>query len=101
MQGSSLMEAHLTHEPRWWGFRIGKAVAVALLIFVLYVFSAGPVWWLHKHGGLSKSAFSAIYQPIGYFAKHSQGDIFSVTLLGGRRSWSFEWLRRGFNYGSN
>ena len=47
---------------------------VALAILFLYVLSSGPVWWLHKHGVLSKSTFATIYRPIA-FLDNSPHDI--------------------------
>jgi hypothetical protein len=61
-----------TPKHRSSGCRFASIVTVA---FVFYVLSTGPVWWLHKHGVMSKSVFAVIYQPIGYFIEHSPGDI--------------------------
>ena len=63
-----------TTEYKLWSLRF--SVTIILAILVLYVLSTGPVWWLHKHGFLSKPAFVTIYQPVGYFIEHSPADIF-------------------------
>jgi hypothetical protein len=47
-----------------------------MVVFVLYILSTGPVWWLHKHGVISRPSFASVYQPIGYFIENSPGDIF-------------------------
>ncbi len=65
-----------TSIPRSCGFRLVNVTAIAFTFCVLYVLSAGPVWWLHKHGVLSKSAFQVIYRPVGNFMEHSPGDMY-------------------------
>jgi len=70
------METKLTSEYKSASFRFVRAMTIALAIFVLYVLSTGPVWWLHKHSVLSKDTFAVIYKPIGYSIEHSPGDIF-------------------------
>lgn len=52
-----------------------RTALFVLVVFVFYVLSTGPVWWLHKHGFISRPAFEIIYLPIGYLIDHSPGDI--------------------------
>ncbi len=52
-------------------------VWIAVLVFavLVYLLSAGPVWWLVRRGVISKPAYSTIYAPIA-FLDQSPGDIF-------------------------
>jgi hypothetical protein len=58
-----------------WSNQVTSVIPVVLCLLVFYILSTGPVWWLHKHGVISKSAFAVIYRPIGYFIEYSPGDI--------------------------
>ena len=57
---------------RWFG----RAAGLTVVVFVFYLLSTGPAWWLQKHGVISKTAFEVIYQPTEYFIENSPGDIF-------------------------
>ena len=68
------METDMTSENKSWSLWFGRAVIVTVA-FVIYLLSTGPAWWLHKHGVISDSAFTVMYQPIACCIKNSPGDI--------------------------
>jgi hypothetical protein len=70
------VETEMTPEHDSWRLRFAKAMLVTAVIVVFYLLSTGPVWWLHKHGVISRSAFAVIYQPIGHMIEDSPEDFF-------------------------
>ena len=66
----------MTPEHKSWSSWFGIAVMFTTVVFVLYFLSTGPVWWLHKHGVISKSAITVIYQPVEFYIENSPGDVF-------------------------
>ncbi len=67
----SITKVRLT-PPLLWLLKPGGVVFVGVVVCVV---SAGPVWWIHKHGLLSKAAFATIYQPVGFMIENSPDDV--------------------------